>query len=237
MGGAAQAVVGQALQHVAHVHHDVIWQGGDAHPFSSFVQHLQAVGRSTDQQGDQVDVLVLACAHGAVGLLGDGRVVDGTQDAVAVAHLVVKVSFLESEVDGDGAQHVAAGFLKLAVGAHAHLVHVRELADFYVIRVHVADGIAVVYFLAKVPEFLEVSGFGVLGVFAAEGHVAALACEFRDFVTELGFYRKLEEFLHGAVQLFLEFRVDRVVAHSHKTDGFVGLAELIDKSLFASWIA
>src|SRR5690606_16753392 len=86
----SQAVVGQALQHVAYVHHYLLREGGDRHPVILLVQYLQSVCRSAYQQGNEVNVLMLLCTDGGFRLLCDRRVVDSAQDGIAVMDLVVK---------------------------------------------------------------------------------------------------------------------------------------------------
>ena len=43
MRGALQFAIGQALQHITHVHHNVIWKGRHRDPFSFLVQYFQSI--------------------------------------------------------------------------------------------------------------------------------------------------------------------------------------------------
>ena len=59
VGGRFQLVVGESLQHIAHIHHDLVRQRGDRHPLLLSGQDLQTVGGGSHQQSDQVDIFVL----------------------------------------------------------------------------------------------------------------------------------------------------------------------------------
>jgi hypothetical protein len=69
VGGTAQFIVGETLQHIAHVHHDLVGQRGNIHPFVLLGKDLQTISRSAYQQGDQVNVFMLLSADRAFGSL------------------------------------------------------------------------------------------------------------------------------------------------------------------------
>ena len=72
VGRRLELLVGEPLKHVAHVDHQLVGQCSHWGPVSDGVHHFQARCRSTHQQGDEVDVLMLACPDAGLGLLQDG---------------------------------------------------------------------------------------------------------------------------------------------------------------------
>ena len=66
MGGGLQLVVGQSLEHVAHVDNEVFGQGFDCGPSAFLVHDFQSVRRCAHEQRDEVDVFVLAGANARI---------------------------------------------------------------------------------------------------------------------------------------------------------------------------
>src|SRR3712207_8144604 len=53
VNGALEHAVGQALQHVAHVHHNLVGQGGDGNPVPVAAQHLRSEEHTSELQSRQ----------------------------------------------------------------------------------------------------------------------------------------------------------------------------------------
>ncbi len=67
MNGGFQLVVGQAVEHIADVDHDLVGQGRDGNPLTIAPQHFQSFRAGPHQQSDEVDVAVGGRPHRAFG--------------------------------------------------------------------------------------------------------------------------------------------------------------------------
>ena len=88
-------MIGESLHHVANIHHDRIRNRGDGYPASIPCQDLQACFVRTDQQGDEIDVLMPGSPHSLRFLVPDWRIVNGPQYAVTQQDFVSKPLFIQ----------------------------------------------------------------------------------------------------------------------------------------------
>ncbi len=96
-----QLLVGQTLQHIADVHHQLLRKRGDRNPLSVLSQDLQAIRTGAHKQRDQVDVAMLSCSYRVCGdFIGffDREIMDLPQDGVAVSNLVFKIILRKIQV-------------------------------------------------------------------------------------------------------------------------------------------
>ena len=87
------------------------------------------------------------------------------------------------------------------------------------------------------PEFLEVAGLAVAGMFFAETGITALSTAGAVVVLHLHRFGQCKECRHFAVQITQHRLRHTMVAHSHKTNVAVGFAELLHEGCSADCIA
>ncbi len=107
-------MVGQALQHVPDIHHQMSGRRIDRQPASVATEDLEPRLLGPQEQGDDVDILVRGRPHARVPVL-DGGIVGEAQDAVADARLVAEPVRRQVQAHGGCGEQL-----------HAQGVHGRE---------------------------------------------------------------------------------------------------------------
>ena len=235
-----EPVVGQPVQHIAHVHHQLVGQGGDGYPGSVAAQHLQPFGTGPHEQRDQVYVAVGGGTHGIgrhlFGIL-NGEIMDGPQNAVAVFYFAVEIMLVQAQVQRNGLEHGRAGLFELPVHRQAGFAQAGKFAWKNIVRIFGLDRVVTGHFLPDVVELLEVGRFEAFGGFLAPANVAALAVQFRKPVLFLGLTGCVKKRLEIAVQLFRQLFGQVMVFNGDKADAVERLAQLGHKPGFALRIA
>ena len=230
MRGRFEVVVGQALQHIAHVDDDLSLLGQHVDPLTLHVEELEAARRGPDEQGDEVDVFVLLGPDRAVRLLRDRRVVNGAQDAVAVVYFIVEIMLAEVQMDGNGAQQMGAGTFKGLIELPAQLGEGGYFAGMHILRVFRGDGGTVDDLLADLEKLLKVGDLRLLGVLFAKRRISPLPCQPRYLILPLhgqGLFEKSFGVLVKPVDQGVGYAV---VFHPHEADFVKSPAQGFDES-------
>ncbi len=230
MRGRRVHVVGEALQHVADVDHDRVCVGGERHPLTLARLHFQPLRTGADQQRDQVDVLVRAGADVGDVAGGDRRVVDRTQDGIAVVGLVGEVAFRQADVQRERTEHARPQLIQRLVETVGVFAEPGDFLRPQVRRHHACMLRIAGDFAADVPELLEIEVLGVLGGLDAERRIAARTTAARDVVFALHVFRQCEEALEHVVGTVDQGLRDAVVADAGETPLAIGRSELGDES-------
>ena len=163
VAGRAQHAVGQPLQHVADVDHQLARLGADRDPAAVLGLQLQPRFLGAEQQGDGVDVLMRAGADMAAGRLGLRRIVEQAHDRIAVADRVGEIFLVDLQEARDGAQHLHARRVERVVKLEEGLLEAGDFVRPDIVGHHLAELVARRQLAADVPEFLEVERLRALG--------------------------------------------------------------------------
>jgi len=203
VGGRRQAVVGQALQHVADVADQRTGRRIDGQPAAVTAQHLQPGLFGAEQQGDDVDVLV-GCGADMRPLARGGRIVQQPQDRVPVIDGGREEVALQAQIDGQRLKHLQPHGVESAVQPADLFAEPGDVSGPDIGRHHRGIGMALGQVPAHVPELLQVMMGLALGGLHAERGVAPLSA-LADHIGALGLFRQGEKGL-GGKQVWLRDR-------------------------------
>ena len=128
-----------------------------------------------DEQGDQVDVFVSCCAYGVGVSFGDGWIVDGAQDAVAVLHHRRECIFGKFEVFSERLEDNLTTVFEGTVEREGFVFERWDLFGPDVIWVPFFELMSFGDFLTDVPKLFEIGVFTVFCVLATKRSVTSCA--------------------------------------------------------------
>ena len=178
-------MIAKPLQHIA----DIADQGSrrriDGDPAAIVILDLKSGFVGSQQQRDDIDVLVRPGANVRT-ILRRRRIVKKAQDRIAQVHRWIEEIAAEAKVDGDGLQDLQAHGVQGVVQPLHLFLELGQLGVGPDVVGHVvAEPVARREVAADVPELLQVVVDVALGGFHAEGRVSALALN-RQPVFQLG---------------------------------------------------
>ena len=219
-------MVGEAVEHIAHVHHNLVGEGRNGNPLAIAAQHFEAVGAGSHQKGNEVDVAVGCRPHGAVwhevGV--EWKVVQRPQNAVAIFYFFFKIIFFQIQIQRNGFEQSTPCVLESFKNFEGIFSKIGVFGGKHVLG-HFVDGIG----LPHVVKFFQVGQFEALGFFFSFANVAALAVQFFKFVFFLDFVGLRKKTFYRLVQLFAELWGKAVVFDGHKTNIVEGRAQVLHK--------
>ena len=116
-----------------------------------------------------------SCSFGALGFVLNGRVVNGSQYAVAILDKGVKVQLVQVQVQSESSEYIAGCFFEQLKACFSCFIELWQFFYQDIFRVGFFQFGIVFYILPKMPKFFEVCFFFVFGTFLSKRGVTSLS--------------------------------------------------------------
>ncbi len=185
-------MVGQPLEHVADIDDERALGRLDRQPLAVAVEQFEPRFLGTEQEGDEVDVLMRAGAH-AFRIGGDRRIMEQPQDRIAILHRRVEPVGGKPQMARDRRQDHIARAVERGEQLGEGVAEPRGPGGPDVGRHHAFKGVASGQRATDVPEFLQVDRARALGDLGLEGGIAALPAALGVEIAALLAFGQVEE--------------------------------------------
>ena len=145
---------------------------------------------------------------------------------------IVEIGFFQIQKQSKRPQQVFSRMLKIAIQLKAERIKCRQFINLHIGRIVFADYLSVFHGLTGLPEFFQIAGAALFGVFFSEGSKPALSGQSRYFIFTFNVVRQCKKLLNRLIEAINQLLVDTVILHGNKTYFLIGFSQGLNKMCF-----